>query len=867
MDATWLTDDQRLKLTQVEIDVLGALVTAGDRAAFYLAYYAMTGETEALVTSKISTFSDTVGGGAMAGNWFPQDAYRNALPPAVGTVADETYKGIWFLSQKVALSAVEAIKNDLAGTLRDSVKEKGDVTFDGLVSQNRFFISAYDAWLEQKNATLFPAQLLIYADTGQWTGIPFRDYSYPDWNWQQAQQTAGFTAALRAAYFGPSMGKKITDFPTSAIVDGPAGVKMAIDSQGRVEAVFTSGAASPQEEYITAIGAFAAQVVGFAQSNPGIPNWATAVFSAAIETAGIAYFGDRWSFVKGVWQDCYINHNTYLAQLYNIPESQLSTANLSAIRAGFSAFNTTTYNGDLNPNNSLGELPAPTYKTVTVATQDNDLLYIIGQTEKSGEGGNDLIFGDTAWNKIKGGTGNDIIWGKAGEDTLAGEAGDDILRGGVGNDILSGNAGNDILSGGDLVSSTTGNLVAGSSVFILRDGYDTVDYRTATVPVVIDLQAQDPAMAAKRALVVAQDGDNSSDTLHSIERILLTRHVDNVIIRNAGLDWLRIYSSDPGGSTLPREERTLLIDGWSDTAALPDLHNVGPVEILDPFNPATKDVLDFSTMETGVVVAAADTPSLSAIEIFSGYQPGTTFGQWVWNVFVPSSYTAGAGLYGATGLQFTNFEYVIGSAHDDILALRQLNPNGVMTVAEQAILAAAKAVAVSFSSGNPATIAAATAARAAAAGVIDNEAQDVVIEGGGGDDLIFGTATGTDRIYGGADNDQISAGSFQSTVYGGAGTDYVVGGGFQSWLYGDGPDSAVPVVPAPGGSTIAASNAPDIFGLVNGANAMDMGTDDYAMWGGFRLTGGVQQWWQEGQWAYWAPFSSLLSSAPLPAAS
>ena len=69
MDSTWLTADKRLKLTTQEIAILDLMVHAGDRAGFYMAYYAMTGEAEALITAKIATFSETVGGGAMASNW------------------------------------------------------------------------------------------------------------------------------------------------------------------------------------------------------------------------------------------------------------------------------------------------------------------------------------------------------------------------------------------------------------------------------------------------------------------------------------------------------------------------------------------------------------------------------------------------------------------------------------------------------------------------------------------------------------------------------------------------------------------------------------------------------------------------------
>lgn len=121
MSANWFTNDKRLKLSTQEVSILQALVNSGDRAAFYMAYYAMTGETEALVTAKISTFSEGVGGGAMASNWFLQDAYRSGPPPAAGGITNNTeYEGIWWLSQEVAKSALVAINDDLGGLNRRS---------------------------------------------------------------------------------------------------------------------------------------------------------------------------------------------------------------------------------------------------------------------------------------------------------------------------------------------------------------------------------------------------------------------------------------------------------------------------------------------------------------------------------------------------------------------------------------------------------------------------------------------------------------------------------------------------------------------------------------------------------------------------
>lgn len=54
------TIDSRIPLTSRELATLKAFVDAGDRGGFYMAYYAMTGNSEALLTAQISTFSQDV---------------------------------------------------------------------------------------------------------------------------------------------------------------------------------------------------------------------------------------------------------------------------------------------------------------------------------------------------------------------------------------------------------------------------------------------------------------------------------------------------------------------------------------------------------------------------------------------------------------------------------------------------------------------------------------------------------------------------------------------------------------------------------------------------------------------------------------
>ena len=93
-------------LTPQELDVLNRLIAAGDRAGFYMAYYEMTGSAEAALQAKISTFSESEGGFAYAANWLLTQTLG-----ANGIISSGTYPGIYFLSQKVAESAFNAIQD------------------------------------------------------------------------------------------------------------------------------------------------------------------------------------------------------------------------------------------------------------------------------------------------------------------------------------------------------------------------------------------------------------------------------------------------------------------------------------------------------------------------------------------------------------------------------------------------------------------------------------------------------------------------------------------------------------------------------------------------------------------------------------
>src|SRR5690348_13730491 len=114
--------DNRVVFSSAEIQALSDLVQSGDRAGFYLAYYGMTDSSEALLQAKITTFSGLSGGAALAANRFLQDQYSQ-------------YPGIYYLSEQVALSGLDAITADL------------DTGGTGKIMDQAFFESARAAWI------------------------------------------------------------------------------------------------------------------------------------------------------------------------------------------------------------------------------------------------------------------------------------------------------------------------------------------------------------------------------------------------------------------------------------------------------------------------------------------------------------------------------------------------------------------------------------------------------------------------------------------------------------------------------------------------------------------------------------------------
>ena len=129
-------------------------------------------------------------------------------------------------------------------------------------------------------------------------------------------------------------------------------------------------------------------------------------------------------------------------------------------------------------------------KVVKTGNAGNNFLFGLNRSVKlQGRSGNDRLLGSRRNDQLRGGRGNDFLFGRSGNDLmrggrgrdkLFGGRGDNFLQGGSGNDVLFGDGGNDILLGGKgrdtIISRSHESFVDGGAGndFIFLHGQATV---------------------------------------------------------------------------------------------------------------------------------------------------------------------------------------------------------------------------------------------------------------------------------------------------------------------------------------------------------------------------------------------------------
>ena len=406
-----------------------------------------------------------------------------------------------------------------------------------------------------------------------------------------------------------------------------------------------------------------------------------------------------------------------------------------------------------------------------------------------GVGGTDTVTGVEV---ILGGAGNDsvnatlyttalVLEGGDGNDSLAGGTGADTIIGDSGSDTLAGGAGNDSLDGGD----GTDSFIAGSATGL--------------------------SLAVNNAVLTGNDGNNSTDTLASIEVIVGGAFNDTVNAQGLGIDITLLgndgndsltggvgndtLSGGTGNDTLAGHDGTDMLTGGTG-ADLFSLVYVDNTLIPDWSTPANTDTItDFSTAEADKL-ALSDTPGsfldangAPALLLWQGVLSGSV-----------ASLSLGLALPG-NGLSVFDSVYFQAATTGGGWLIVDADSNGTLSsgdLVERLLgasgftLASTDFVAGTFSgayttgtSGNdsfPGT---------AASDYINGLAGNDSVSGAAGNDTLLGDA-GADLLHGNAGNDQLLGGTGNDTLYGDAGSNTLDGGdGNDSLVGGGGIDTMI----------------------------------------------------------------------------
>ncbi len=823
-----ILNKNRMALTQAEVDILDGLVKAGDRAGFYVAYYGMTGNTEALLTARISTFSGLTGGTAYAANWLLNDKYKNAPPT---DTADARYKGIYFLSQEVARQSLRAIQDDLrSGVLRP---ETYDNTPDGLVNENRLYVSSFDAWKSSNNYSMFPGHLLTGTDA-----INPGDFSVPG-DLAPAQNgirshaaAAGFDASLRALLYSSYFGKSEADM-RGTLVDGPNGMKLSLDAQGRVSGIFGGPILSSDiMATVATVGARVAQayLAGTEVLGESLNAW----IARQLTGLGLAVVlgQETYDALVKAWADELPRFSANLRAMAGVDAATpIAGIDFAGIRARLSEF----ASPEVSPTGpKSADLQAIKHLWGQGEGVPDRVLHSHDGTATGGVG-NDLIIGrnptvlaNAPDDRLEGGAGNDVIWGRGGRDLIIGGDGDDILRGGMGNDTFRPGRGRDIVDGGDI--TTTAGL----------DGFDVVDYRDAPGPITLELGLRSEEDRRRGVITVQNDGFGDVDTLFSIERVIGTRGGDRVKsgFFESLMEFLRQFN--PVGTAQASEERQVIEI---------DLSAQGPAEGA-PAGPVGGDILDLSGIGKGLVIDLRRAEGGTAADIIDkmptalgleGQVPTNSFQAMFLVLKMLAEFYSPTDLstYGGDNrLVLKDVESAVGTAKNDLIigadAVYTLKPPpaGSPSSEPQRVIDTEFAGAELIGGGGHDTI------------LIYNGHKDQVthrlVDGGEGNDVIVVRDFGNQflgnpdsgevkraEIRGGAGNDVIfSIGQgVGGDVIGGAGDDLLLNTAFKGRIWGDNFEGT-------------GARGRDVFWYSPGAFIMDAGAEDLLQMYGVPLTGG-----------------------------
>ncbi|MEQ1698241.1 MAG: hypothetical protein ABL901_20620, partial [Hyphomicrobiaceae bacterium] len=251
---------------------------------------------------------------------------------------------------------------------------------------------------------------------------------------------------------------------------------------------------------------------------------------------------------------------------------------------------------------------------------------------------------------ITGSADNDFIFGGSGDDTIRGGAGDDLVAGGDGNDMLAGGVGKDYISGGA--------------------GVDTVFFEgLASNGANVTIRTYEATSINKEVMLEFAETSGEVDRFIEVEKIKLSDNSDIAKVAEKP----KILSTN------------MVVDG-GDTSGV-GRANARQADVLDFSLSAQPIYIDYA--RTNIVTDALGLTSAPyAVEIYDKFSPILQWAQFIFGALVTTGEASGKGMYDGTGLRFTNFEHVIGSAQDDKMSLWRLSPGGELVASSDAAAAA-----------------------------------------------------------------------------------------------------------------------------------------------------------------------------------
>jgi Ca2+-binding RTX toxin-like protein len=400
----------------------------------------MTGSTQALEQGQIATFSEGIGGVAYFANYWLQQSFR-----------DQGYPGIYYLSQQVAVSSLDAIREKLGGT-----EQRTHNSNTGHITNAEMFASADRAWDNNGVQHLFPGNFLdTFART--FSDAPLISWLVNDLQLPQVQPSEPITqdkvvAAIHSLWENGNLNAQ--NFNNRALSDGTLSGLIGLlggsvfgkrlqDFEGRPEYMVV---ALPDSTYKVVLHGADQKVVGIF-NNQLIPtsfsefaNRLSENFQAIVARV---IGGPVAGFTASVVTDFL---STWLGDFHR---------SLSEHMPGFNGDvggRANVYSGQ--PGFLLADSPSDTNDT---RWGTGGLLGGLYADTLYAGAGDDRLFGGDGNDELHGQAGDDIVYGQSGDDRLFGEAGNDVLRGGAGSDTLEGGDGDDFLDGADITDTVDDN--------------------------------------------------------------------------------------------------------------------------------------------------------------------------------------------------------------------------------------------------------------------------------------------------------------------------------------------------------------------------------------------------------------------------